>query len=53
MEEERRLAYVAITRAKRWLFISYPKTRKMPWGDVKTQRKSRFLDNMKDINCCI
>lgn len=53
IEEEKNNAFVAITRAKRWLFISYPKTRKMPWGDVKTQRKSRFLDNIKDINCCI
>ena len=52
IEEEKNNAFVAITRAKRWLFISYPKTRKMPWGDVKTQRKSRFLDNIKDINCC-
>ena len=48
IEEEKNNAFVAITRAKRWLFISYPKTRKMPWGDVKTQRKSRFLDNIKD-----
>ncbi|SPX86669.1 3'-5' exonuclease [Moraxella ovis] len=53
IEEESNNAFVAVTRAKRWLFISYPKTRKMPWGGIKVQRKSRFLDNIKDINCFI
>lgn len=43
LEEERNNAFVAITRAKRWLYISYPKQRMMPWGDKKFQRKSRFV----------
>ncbi len=43
LDEERNNAFVAVTRAKRWLYISYPKQRLMPWGDVKFQRKSRFI----------
>ena len=53
IEEEKNNAFVAITRAKRWLFISYPKTRKMPWGNIKRQTMSRFLNDMKSINCTI
>lgn len=43
LDEERNNAFVAITRAKRWLYVSYPKQRMMPWGDRKFQRKSRFV----------
>ena len=41
--EEKNTAYVAVTRAKRWLFITYPKSKLMPWGDVKKQYISRFI----------
>jgi DNA helicase-2/ATP-dependent DNA helicase PcrA len=44
-EGERRLAYVAITRAKRRLVISYPRTRMMYWGKVH-QQASRFAGEM-------
>ncbi len=47
IEEERNNAFVAITRAKRWLYVSYPKQRKMPWGDLKFQRKSRFVTEIE------
>lgn len=43
LDEERNNAFVAVTRAKRWLYVSYPKQRMMPWGDRKFQRKSRFV----------
>ncbi|OXS16193.1 DNA helicase UvrD [Zobellella denitrificans] len=43
LDEERNNAFVAVTRAKRWLYVSYPKQRMMPWGDTKFQRKSRFI----------
>jgi DNA helicase-2/ATP-dependent DNA helicase PcrA len=33
-EEERRNAFVAVTRSKRLLYLSYPRQRLMPWGDV-------------------
>lgn len=43
IEEERRLFYVAITRAKERLIFSYPKTQKS-WGDTqKTTETSIFL----------
>lgn len=47
IEEERNSAFVAVTRARRWLYITYPQQRKMPWGDVKFQKPSRFLLNLK------
>ncbi len=47
LDEERNNAFVAVTRAKRWLYISYPKQRVMPWGDVKYQSKSRFILEIK------
>ncbi len=43
INEERNSAFVAVTRAKRWLYISYPKRRTMPWGDVRVQSPSRFI----------
>ncbi|MFW6713728.1 3'-5' exonuclease, partial [Acinetobacter pittii] len=47
IDEERNNAFVAITRAKRWLYISYPKQRIMPWGDTRFQKKSRFMIEME------
>lgn len=46
IEEERNSAFVAVTRARRWIFMTYPQQRKMPWGDVKAQQPSRFLLEM-------
>ncbi|WP_312700737.1 UvrD-helicase domain-containing protein [Sedimentibacter sp.] len=53
-EEERRLFYVAITRAKRMLFITYANDR-MRFGNHETKLKSRFLKELpeeciEDIN---
>lgn len=45
MEEERRLMYVGITRAKKNLYLSYAKRRKM-WGDYKYYSPSRFLQEI-------
>lgn len=42
LEEERRLFYVAITRAKKRAFISYSKTR-MRWGVPVFSNPSRFV----------
>ncbi|MDO4813821.1 MAG: UvrD-helicase domain-containing protein [Gemella sp.] len=42
MEEERRLAYVAITRAKNKLYLSYT-NRRMQFGSVKYNETSRFI----------
>jgi DNA helicase-2/ATP-dependent DNA helicase PcrA len=43
MIQEKNNAYVAFTRAKRFLFVTFPKKRLMPWGDFKVRRKSTFL----------
>lgn len=42
LEEERRLAYVAVTRAKNKLFISHS-NRRMQFGSEKFNEKSRFI----------
>ena len=42
MQEKNNL-YVAFTRAKRFLYVTYPKKRAMPWGGVKNKNISRFL----------
>ncbi len=47
IEEERRLMYVAITRAKEMLFISYANTRVL-WNKNQFQKKSRFIEEAKD-----
>lgn len=45
VEEERRLMYVGITRAQRYLTISYAKTRQR-YGDEQTCDPSRFLEEL-------
>ena len=45
LEEERRLAYVAITRARNKLIISSARTRRQ-WGEVRLQSPSRFLEDI-------
>lgn len=45
LEEERRLCYVAITRAEEELVISYADTRFM-YGDMSFRTKSRFIDEI-------
>jgi len=47
MTQEKNNLYVAFTRAKRFLYVTYPKNRMMPWGDYKIRRASRFLDVFK------
>ena len=45
IEEERRLFYVALTRAKEKVFLSYARSR-YRFGEVAYQSKSRFLDEL-------
>jgi DNA helicase-2/ATP-dependent DNA helicase PcrA len=45
LEEERRLMYVAITRAKKRLYLSFAQTR-MLHGQTRYNTKSRFLDEL-------
>ena len=46
IEEERRLFYVAITRAEKKVFISYARSR-YRFGEVAYQSKSRFLEELE------
>ncbi len=46
IEEERRLAYVGVTRARETLTLSYAKGR-TKWGKLRTSIPSRFLLEMK------
>ncbi len=43
MIQEKNNLYVAFTRAKRFLYVTWPQKRMMPWGDDKTRRISRFI----------
>jgi DNA helicase-2/ATP-dependent DNA helicase PcrA len=45
LEEERRLMYVAITRARKRLFLSHSQTR-MLHGQTRYNLKSRFVDEL-------
>jgi DNA helicase-2/ATP-dependent DNA helicase PcrA len=47
LEEERRLMYVAITRAKKRLFLSFSQTR-MLHGQTRHNVRSRFLDELPE-----
>jgi DNA helicase-2/ATP-dependent DNA helicase PcrA len=48
LEEEKNEAFVAMTRAKRFLFITWPKAKFMPWDQATRtgQRMSRYLKSL-------
>ena len=45
LEEERRLAYVAITRARKQPILTHARTRRV-WGEIRLQGPSRFLEDL-------
>jgi DNA helicase-2/ATP-dependent DNA helicase PcrA len=47
MEEERRLCYVGMTRARRRLYLTSASTRSL-WGQTQWYAPSRFLDEVPD-----
>lgn len=47
MEEERRLAYVGMTRARQRLFLTYTRSRKV-WGQEQFNPPSRFIKEIPD-----
>lgn len=49
MEEERRLFYVAITRAKQYLTLSYAASR-YQYGQIRVNDPSRFLEEIDEGN---
>ena len=50
LEEEKNNAFVAITRARRWLYITYPIQREMPWGSPKSHSPSQFIGSFSENN---
>ncbi len=46
LAEEARNAFVAVTRSKRIIYLSYPASRQMPWGDMRMQARSRYLSSL-------
>ncbi|MDR3203610.1 MAG: ATP-dependent helicase [Deltaproteobacteria bacterium] len=43
--QEKNNIYVAVTRAKRLCYLSYPQIKTMPWGSDKAQKPSRFISS--------
>ena len=43
LSQEMNNMYVAVTRAKRLCYMTYPAKKRMPWGDVKSQMPSRYI----------
>jgi DNA helicase-2/ATP-dependent DNA helicase PcrA len=43
MTQERNNLYVAFTRAKRFLYVTWPRKKNMPWGGYKYRKISQFL----------
>jgi DNA helicase II / ATP-dependent DNA helicase PcrA len=46
LEEERRSAFVAVTRSRRLLYVTYPNTKIMPWGSVRAQQPSQYVSEI-------
>ena len=46
IEEERRLAYVALTRARNFVMITNAQTRTTPWGAIAQHTPSRFIKEL-------
>lgn len=49
LSQEANNMYVSVTRAKRLCYMTYSATKKMPWGDIKSQEPSRYI---ADIVTC-
>ena len=43
LEEEKNNAFVAVTRSRRRLYITYPEQRQMPWEESKYHSPSQFI----------
>ena len=49
LEEKRRLAYVAITRARKKLFLTYAATRRT-YGSTQANPRSRFINEIPEVD---
>lgn len=48
LDQEKNNLYVAFTRAKRFLYVTYPEKRTMPWGGIKHRTISSLLKKFGD-----
>ena len=46
MEQERINMFVAVSRAKKICILTYPSAKKIPWGKMKKQERSRLLGDI-------
>ena len=46
LSQEMNNMYVAVTRAKRLCYMTYPAKKRMPWGDTKSQVPSRYIQEI-------
>lgn len=47
LSEERHNMFVAITRSRRLCYLTFSKTKVMPWGDTKVQYPSRYINQLE------
>lgn len=48
IDEERRIFYVSLTRARKTAYLTHASERLMPWGDVRQQAPSRFIGHIPE-----
>lgn len=48
VEEERRLAFVAVSRARKAVYLAHAESRVTPWGKTEGHRPSRFIKELLD-----
>lgn len=48
LDEERRIFYVGLTRARRGVYLTWANERLMPWGKIQAKKRSRFIDAIPD-----
>ncbi len=48
LEEERRLCYVGMTRAREWLYLTAAETRRLYGNELRYCRTSRFIDEIPE-----
>ena len=49
LAEEQRNAFVAVTRSRRLLYVSWAKRKLMPWGDSRATQPSRYFVDLEAL----
>ncbi len=48
IDEERRIFYVSLTRARKAAYLTSASERLMPWGEVQKKTPSRFINHIAE-----